>query len=227
MPNSTTILFCLCCGRSGRVAVAIRTGALSIGLGWHAGERRLPGLAETSIQRQGNSGVDLRRSHIGRGIEVGVEGEVVLVLKAVDLKGAERFVGLDLGTLALPAGSGFEAGGSLLQGVEQKPGATVVDTVVGEGINDLLDAGLHGVHVIEDGQLETTGVAVKTSLSGLDPAGTGIEVEVAVTLVTKRGGTAVDAIFHEMVTSTVGHRASKKRAIRFSPFAVCEMRSEH
>ena len=197
--------------RAGCLVVRIRTGG-------YAGERRLPGLAETGIQRQGNGGVDCGSSDIGRGVEIDVEGQIVLVAKGVDLEGAERFVGLDLGALAQPAGSRFETDGSLLQGVEQKSGATVINAVVCKGVDDLLNAGLHGVHVIENGHLETALVAVQTCLSSLDAAGTGVEVEVAVTLVAKSGRTAVDAIFHEMVTRTVGHQASKKRASRFSPF---------
>jgi hypothetical protein len=181
------------------------------GSGRHAGERRLPGLAETSLQREGNGSIDLRGGDIGRGVEVDVERQVVLVLKAADFEGAEGFVGLDLGTLALPAGSGPEAGSSLLQGVEKQSGAPVIDAVVGEGVDYLLNASLHGVHVVENGHLETAGiVAVQTSASRLYTAGAGVQVEVAITLVAKSGRTAVDAIFHEMVAGTVGHESLLK-----------------
>jgi hypothetical protein len=66
---------------------------------------------------------------------------------------------------------------------------------------------------------------METSVRGLHTAGTGIEVEVAVTLISESGRTAVDAICLEMVTGTVGHDASKIWADRFLPFAIREPQS--
>ena len=173
-----------------------------------AGEYGLLSLSQTSIRIESEGGVYCGGSYVGISIEIGIKGETVLVLEGVDFEGAERLVGDDLGTLAFPLWCGLEAGGRLLQGVEQKPGATIVDAIVGEGVNDLLNAGLDGVQVVENGHLEAAGVAVNTSEGGLYAAGAGFEVEIAITLIMKSGRTAIDAICLEMVTGTVGHGAS-------------------
>jgi hypothetical protein len=99
---------------------------------------------------------------------------------------------------------GLQSGCGLLEGIEQKSGATVIDAVVGKSVNDLLNAGEHGMHVVEDRHLEVRpGLTVQASMSGLYATGANIEVEVAITLVAKSGRTAVDAILLEMVTSPV------------------------
>ena len=162
----------------------------------------------TSIERESDGGIDLGGGHVGRAVKVGVEGECELILQAIDLEGAEGFVGHDLRALSFPLWRGPEAAGGLLESVKQQPSAAVVDAVIGDGVDHLLDAGLDGVHVVEDGHLETARVAVDTRAGGLDAAGANVEVKEAVTLVAKSGGTAVDAIFFEMVTGTVGHKAS-------------------
>jgi len=70
--------------------------------GGNTGERLLLGLTRTSIERESYGSIDLRGSEIGRGVEVNVEGETVLILEAVDFESAKGFVGCDLGALALP-----------------------------------------------------------------------------------------------------------------------------
>ena len=60
------------------------------------------GLAETGVGCESPRRIDLRGSEIGRGVEVNVEGETVLILEAVDFESAEGFVGCELGALALP-----------------------------------------------------------------------------------------------------------------------------
>ena len=165
-------------------------------------------LTGTSIEREGDRGIDFRSRDVGRRVQIGVEGDVVLVLKAVHFEGAEGFVGLDLGAAAFPFWTGLEAGGGLLQSVEQECGAPILDAVVGQSVNDLLESSLDGVHVVEDGHVEAAGFAMQTSAGSLHAAGTGVEMEVTITLVAKGGRTAVNAIFFEMVTGTVGHDAS-------------------
>lgn len=150
----------------------------------------------------------MRGRDVGWRIQIGVEREPVQVLKAGDFEGTKGFAGLDFGATAFPFGTGVEAGSRLLQGVEEESGATVLNAVVGQRIHHLLESGLDGVHVIEDGYLEAAGFAVQTMAGGLHPAGAGVEVEVAIALVAKSGRTAVDTIFLEMVASTVGHEAS-------------------
>jgi hypothetical protein len=197
-----------------RVLRASRGGA-----GEDAGERKLLGLTQASVERQSDGRIDLGCRNVGWSVEVGVEGQAVLILKAVDFEGAEGFVGFDLWAAALPFGPGVEAGSGLLQGVKKQCGAAVLDGVFGECVDHLLKTVLNGVHVVEDRHLQAAGLAMETSVRGLHTAGTGIEVEVAVTLISESGRTAVDAICLEMVTGTVGHDASKIWAISCQPSA--------
>jgi hypothetical protein len=173
-----------------------------------ASEGGLLGLTGTTLEGKGHAGIDLRGRDVGWRVQIGVERESVLVLKARNFEGTEGLVCLDFGATAFPLRTGVEAGGRLLQGVEQECGATVLDAVIRQRIHDLLESSLDGVHVIEDRHLEAAGLAVQTKADGLHAAGAGVEVEVAIALVAKSGGTAVDTIFLKMVASTVGHDAS-------------------
>ena len=169
-----------------------------------AGQRLLLGLAVASVHVESYGRVDLCGGEIRWSIEVDVEWKVELVLEGIDFESAKRLVGCDLGTLALPPWRGFEIGSSLLESVEKESGAAVIDAVIGDGVDDLLNAGLHGVHVVENRHLEVrAGLAVQTRVRSLHAASASVEVEVAITLIAKSGRTAVDAIFLGMVASTV------------------------
>ena len=161
-------------------------------------------LAVTGFHCESNGRIDLCGGDIGLSVEVNVERKTKLLLEGVDFESAQGFVGCDLGTLALPLRRGLQPGSSLLERVEKQTGATVIDAIIGESVDDLLNASLHGVHVVENRHLEARpGLAVQTSVSGLHAAGASVEMEVAITLIAKSGRTAVDAIFLEMVAGTV------------------------
>jgi hypothetical protein len=97
-------------------------------------------LSETGICCESGGGIDLSGRNIGRRVKINVEGETVLVVEGVDFESAQGFVGSDLVALALPLRRGLQPGRGLLEGIEQKPGATVVDAVVGKSVDDLLNA---------------------------------------------------------------------------------------
>jgi hypothetical protein len=168
-------------------------------------------LAVASVHVESYGRVDLCGGEIRWSIEVDVEWKVELVLEGIHFESTKRLVGCDLGTLAFPSGRGLEVGSGLLESVEKESGAAVIDAVIGDGVDDLLNAGLHGVHVVENRHLEVrAGLAVQTRVRSLHAASASVEVEVAITLIAKSGRTAVDAIFLEMVASTVWHGSLSK-----------------
>ena len=118
--------------------------------GGDAGERELPGLAGAGVRSEADGGFDLGSGGVGRDIEFDVVGKVVLVAQSVDFEGAEGFVGRDLGALGFPLGPGLEGGGGHLDSVEMDGGLSGAEAVVGQGVEDLLDGGQHGVGVVED-----------------------------------------------------------------------------
>jgi hypothetical protein len=121
---------------------------------------------------------------MGWRIEVNVERKTKLLLEGVDFESAEGFVGCDFGTLTLPPWRGLKAGSGLLESVKKEPGAAVIDAIVRECVDDLLNPGLYGMHVVEDGHLEArAGLAVQTCMRGLHAAGASVEMKIAITLI--------------------------------------------
>jgi hypothetical protein len=124
------------------------------GEGGDAGQRLLLSLAVTGFHCESDGRIDFRSGTIGWSIEVNVERKTNLLLESVDFESAQGFVGCDLGTLASPLRRRLQPGSRLLKRVEKEPGATVIDAIVGESVDDLLNASLHGVHVVENRHLE-------------------------------------------------------------------------
>jgi hypothetical protein len=117
----------------------------------------LLGLAVASVHVESDGCIDFSGGEIGWSIEVDVERKIELLLECIYFESAQGFVGCDLGALALPPWRGFEIGSSLLESVEKESGATVIDAVIGDGVDHLLNAGLHGVHVVENRHLGSEG----------------------------------------------------------------------
>ena len=141
-------------------------------------------LAGTSIERESDCSIDLRSGDIGLSVEVNVERKTKLLLEGVDFESAEGFVGGDLGALALPLWRGLQSGSGLLERIKKEPGAAVIDAIVRECVDDLLNPGLYGMHVVEDGHLEArAGLAVQTCMRGLHAAGASVEMKIAITLI--------------------------------------------
>ena len=151
----------------------------------------------------------LQRS-FGRKSEIDSCGQIVLGGDVGHFEGTHRLGEVDLLALAFPTGSGVQVGGSLLQGVEHKGSALVIDAVVGQGVEHQHERVLHGMHVFEHGKLNAAGFAATPGLGHLHAAGANVEVEITETLAVQGGRIAVNAIFLEMVASRVGHKASKK-----------------
>jgi len=160
----------------------------------------------------------LQRS-FGREVGTNAFGQVVLLGDVGRFEGAEGLAALDLLALAFPPRRAVQVGGGLLQGIEHKAGALVVDAVVGEGVEHLHERSLHSMHVFEHGELNAAGLALEAGTGRLQAAGASLEVEVTEILATKSGRIAVDAIFLEMVAGRVGHKASSWLALRFSRLA--------
>ena len=141
-------------------------------------------LAGTSIERESDCSIDLRSGEIGWRIEIDIERKTKLLLESVDFESAQGFVGCDLGTLAFPLRRGLEPGSGLLKGIQKKAGASVIDAVVGKRVDDLLNASLYSMHVVENRHLEArAGLAVQTGVSGLHAAGASVEMKIAITLI--------------------------------------------
>jgi hypothetical protein len=149
-------------------------------------------------------------SGVGWQGEIDVGGEIVFFSEVGGFEGTEGFGVFNLGAAAFPGAGVVEAGGDLLEHVEQGIGSAEVDAVVGEGVADLLEGGLHGVHVVEDGEAEAAGFAFAAGLGHLNATGAEVEVEIAEALVMKSGRAAEDAIFHEMVAGSIGHGCLRK-----------------
>ena len=142
------------------------------------------GLTGASIEREGDGSIDFRGGHIGWRIEIDIERKTKLLLEGVDFESAEGFVGGDLGALALPLWRGLQSGSGLLERIKKEPGAAVIDAIVRECVDDLLNPGLYGMHVVEDGHLEArAGLTVQTCMRGLHAAGASVEMKIAITLI--------------------------------------------
>ncbi len=87
----------------------------------------------------------------------------------------------------------FEVHGGGLQGVEEKAGALIVDGAGGDVAGDLLDGGLDGVGIFEEGEFEPVGgeeagfFVVEAELTALHGGGEAAETVGADVLATGRG----------------------------------------